>query len=87
MARMEAELRLEEKQQSAQEHLFKMQAESAAAMNQLLQTVLPKKSTLEKFWEQKAAITAMLAAGEITNEVASQLMEKLDTKLLNSHLI
>ena len=86
-ARMEAELKLEEKRQSTQEHLFKMQTEAAAAMQQMLQTVIPKKSPLEKFREQKATITDMLAAGEISNEVASQLMDKLNTELLNSHLI
>ena len=64
-----------------------MQTESAAAIKELLLSVLPKKSPLEKIWEQKAAITAMLAEGEITNEVASQLMDKLNTELLNSHLI
>ncbi len=64
-----------------------MQTEAAAAMQQMLQIVIPKKSPLEKFREQKATITDMLAAGEIFNEVASQLMDKLNTELLKSHLI
>ncbi len=53
----------------------------------MLQTVIPKKSPLVKFREQKATITVMLAVGEISNEVASQLMDKLNTELLNIHLI
>jgi hypothetical protein len=56
-------------------------------MQQMLQTVLLKKLPLEKFREQKATITAMLTAGEISNEVASQLMDKLNAELLNSNLI
>ena len=89
---------LEEKRQSAQEQLLKMhtesaaamhlmQTESAAAMKELLQSIIPKKSPLDKYREQKSAITAMLAAGEITNEVASQLMDRLNAELLNSPLI
>jgi hypothetical protein len=42
---------------------------------------------LEKYWEQKAAIAAMLAAGDITADVANQLIEKLNTELLSSNLI
>jgi hypothetical protein len=88
---MEAELKMEEKlfkmqtESAAAMHL--MQTESAAAIKELLLSVLPKTSPFQKFWEQKAAITAMLAAGEIMNEVASQFMDKLNTELLNSHLI
>jgi len=89
---------LEEKRQSAQEQLLKMhtesaaamhlmQTESAAAMKELLQSIIPKKSPLDKYREQKSAITAMLVAGEITNEVASQLMDRLNAELLNSPLI
>ena len=78
---------LEEKRQSAQEQLLKMHTESAAAMKELLQSIIPKKSPLDKYREQKSAITAMLAAGEITNEVASQLMDRLNAELLNSPLI
>jgi hypothetical protein len=85
--RMEAEMKLEEKRLSTQEHLFQMQADAAAAMQAMLQTVIPKKSPLEKFREQKASIAAMLAAGEISAEVANQLMDKLNTELLNSNLI
>jgi len=56
-------------------------------MKELLQSDILKKSPLDKYREQKSAITAMLAAGDIMNEVASQLMDKLNTELLNSHLI
>jgi hypothetical protein len=84
--RMDAELKLEETRQSTQQHLFKMQTEATAAMQEMLQSFIPKKSPLEKFREQKAAITGMLAAGEISNEVASQLMDELNSELLNSSL-
>jgi hypothetical protein len=53
----------------------------------MLQTVIPKISPLEKFREQKASIAAMLAAGEISSEVANQLMDKLNVELVNSNLI
>ena len=56
--RMEAELKLEEKRQSAQEHLFQMQADTAAAMQAMLQTVIPKKSPLEKFREQISLLSS-----------------------------
>jgi hypothetical protein len=48
-------------------------------MKAMIQTVIQK--------EQKAAIAAMLASGYITNEVATQLMDKLNAELLNSNLI
>ena len=56
--RMEAELKLEEKRQSAQEHLFQMQTDTAAAMQAMLQTVIPKKSPLEKFREQISLLSS-----------------------------
>jgi hypothetical protein len=64
-----------------------MQSDTTAAMKEMLQTVLPKKSALEKFREQKAAITVLLASGDITSDIASQLMDKLNSELLNSSLI
>jgi hypothetical protein len=63
------------------------QAESSAAMKAMIQTVIPKKSLLDKYKEQKAAIAAMLASGDISNDVTTQLMDKLNTELLNSNLI
>jgi hypothetical protein len=60
---------------------------SNAAMHELMQSFIPKKSPLEKYREQKAAISAMLAAGDITGDVANQLIEKLNNELLSSNLI
>jgi hypothetical protein len=40
---------------------------------------------LDKYKEQKAAIAAMLASGDISNDVTTQLMDKLNTELLNSN--
>jgi len=84
--RMEAELRLEKKRQSAQEYVFQMQAdaasamqamqaESAAAMKAMIHTVIPKKLPLDKYKEQKATIAAMPVSGDISNDVATQLMD------------
>ncbi len=96
--KIEADFRLEEKRLNAQEHFFKMQLDTTAviqqmqldttaAMKEMLQTVLPKKSALEKFREQKAAIATLLASGDITSDMASQLMDKLNSELLYSSLI
>ena len=46
-----------------------------------------KKTPLEKYKEQKSAIAAMLAAGDITVEVSNQLIEELNAELLWSSLI
>jgi hypothetical protein len=86
-SRLELELKLEEKRVSGQEQLLKMHTEANAAMHELMQSFIPKKSPLEKYREQKAAITAMLAAGDITGDVANQLIEKLNNELLSSNLI
>jgi hypothetical protein len=64
-----------------------MHTEANAAMHELMQSFIPKKSPLEKYREQKAAISAMLAAGDITGDVANQLIEKLNNELLSSNLI
>jgi hypothetical protein len=48
---------------------------------------ITNKSPLEKYKEQKAAIAAMLAAGDIPDHVAALLMEKLNTELLSATLI
>jgi hypothetical protein len=74
-----------------------MHTESAAAMH-LMQTEScsnerastirhSEKISIGQISGTKSAITAMLAAGDIMNEVASQLMDKLNTELLDSHLI
>jgi hypothetical protein len=56
-------------------------------MHQMVASILPKKTPLEKYREQKASIAAMLAAGEINAQVAQQLTDKLNSDLLNSNLI
>jgi hypothetical protein len=56
-----------------------MQSESAAVSH-------PKK-TPDKYKESKTSIATMLASGEISNEVASQLIKNLDIELLNASLI
>ncbi len=78
--------KLEEKRQATQEQLLKMQTEAAAAMNEIVHNII-KKSPLDKYREQKASIAAMLAAGDISSEVANQLMEKLNADLLSANLI
>jgi hypothetical protein len=49
--------------------------------------LMPKKSPLDKYKEQKAAIAAMTDAGDITPDVAKQLLDKLNADLLHSNLI
>jgi hypothetical protein len=56
-------------------------------MQQMLTSVLPQKSPLEKYRERKASIAVMRSTGDITAEVAKSLMEKLDLELLQSNLI
>ena len=85
--RLQHEITLEETRQSTQAQLFKMQSESTAAMQQLISSIIPKKTALEKYKESKAAITAMLVAGDISAEVGSQLIRKLDEDLLNATII
>jgi hypothetical protein len=64
-----------------------MQSESTVAMSQLINSIIPKKTPLEKYKESKAAITAMLVAGDISVEVGSQFIWKLDEDLLNATMI
>jgi hypothetical protein len=45
-----------------------MQTEAAAAMHEIVHKII-KKSTLDKYREQKASIAVMLAVGGITSEV------------------
>ena len=85
--RLQYELNLETTRQSTQQQMFKFQSEAAAAMQQMLTSVLPQKTPLEKYRERKASIAAMLSTGDITAEVAKSLMEKLDLELLQSNLI
>jgi hypothetical protein len=42
------------------------------------------KSLLEKYKEQNAAIAAMVARGDTSNDLAWQLMEKLNSDLLSA---
>jgi hypothetical protein len=56
-------------------------------MHELMQSFIPKKTPLEKYREQKGAISAMLTAGDITADVANQLIDKRNTELLSSNLI
>jgi phage shock protein A len=65
---------------------MKMHTDAAAAMNEVVQS-MTKKSSLENFEEQKAAIAAMVALGDISNDVARQVMEKLNAELLSATLI
>ncbi len=58
-----------------------------AAMSQLINTIIPKKTPLERYKESKAAITALLVAGDISVEVGSQLIQKLDEDLLNANML
>jgi hypothetical protein len=78
--------KLEGKQQAMQEQPLKMQTEAAAAMHEIVHNII-KNSPLDKYREQKASIAAMLAAGDISSEVASQLMEKLNADLISTKLI
>jgi hypothetical protein len=67
--------------------MIKMQIDATTAMHQIVTSILPKKSPLEKYKEQKATIANMLSAGEITPEVANQLIEKLNNELFTSNLM
>jgi len=42
---------------------------------------------LEKYKDQKAAIAAMVAMGDISTDIAQQLMEKLVAELLSATVI
>ncbi len=85
--RLQYELNLETTRQSTQQQMFKFHSKAAAAMQQMLTSVLPQKTLLEKYRERKASIAVMLSAGDITADVAKSLMEKLDLELLQSNLI
>jgi hypothetical protein len=58
-----------------------------AAMSQLINTIIPKKTPLERYKESKAAITALLVAGDISVEVGSQSTQKLNEDLLNATMV
>jgi hypothetical protein len=75
-ARLELDLKLGAQQFSSQEQMIKMQIDATTAMHQMVTSILPKKSPLEKYKEQKASIATLLSAGDITSEVANQLFEK-----------
>ena len=86
LKQQEQATKLQETQQAAQIKLMKMHTDATAAMHDVVQKIT-KKSPLEKYKEQKAAIAAMLASGDIPDHVAAQLMEKLNTELLGATLI
>jgi hypothetical protein len=86
LRQQEQATKLQETQQAAQIQLMKMHTDATAAMHDVVQKIT-NKSPLEKYKEQKAAIAAMLAAGDIPDHVAAQLMEKLNTELLCATLI
>jgi hypothetical protein len=64
-----------------------MQSDASAVMQQMLTSVMPQKTPLDKYHDRRASIAAMLAAGDITADVAKQLMTKLESELLDSNLI
>ncbi len=53
----------------------------------LLDRVLPQKRSVEVYRENKAAVMQMLAAGEIDQEEAEDLYNKLKVDLLSSKTI
>jgi hypothetical protein len=63
-----------------QEKMFESQAK-------LLDRVLPQKRSVEVYRENKAAVMQMLAAGEIDQEEAEDLYNKLKVDLLSSKTI
>jgi hypothetical protein len=71
---------LEDQRMQHQEKLFELQAK-------LLDRVLPKKSSVEVYRENKAAVTQMLAAREIDQEEAEDLYNKLKANFLSSKTI
>jgi len=72
---------------SAQLNVLKVQNKTTVAMSQLIEHVIPKKNAIKKYKESKSIITAMIASGEMSNEVAHQLLKKLDNDLMNSSII
>jgi glutamate/tyrosine decarboxylase-like PLP-dependent enzyme len=86
LKQQEQAAKLQETQQAAQIQLMKMQTDATAAMHEVVQKIM-NKSPLDKYKEQKAAIAAMLAAEDIPDHFAAQLMEKLNAELLGATLI
>jgi signal recognition particle GTPase len=84
---LDLELKLEAQRFTNQEQIYKMQVDRMAAMQQIVTSVIPKKSPLDNYKKRKAAMAAMLAAGDISIEVANQLIEKLNNELFSSNLI
>ena len=85
--RLQLEIQLENTRQTTQQQIFKMQSDASAVMQQMLTSVMPQKTPLDKYRDRKASIAAMLAAGDITANVSKQLMTKLESELLDSNLI
>jgi acyl-homoserine lactone acylase PvdQ len=85
--RLQLEIQLENTHQTTQQQMFKMQSDASAVMQQILTSVMLQKAPLDKYRDRKASIAAMLAAGDITANVAKQLMTKLASELLDSSLI
>jgi hypothetical protein len=67
--------------------LLKFQADANAATQQMMKDLMPKKSPLGKYKEQKVANVAMTDAGDITLDIVKQLIDKLNANLLISNLI
>ena len=67
--------------------MLKVQNETTVAMSQLIERVIPKKNAIEKYKESKASINAMVASGEMSDEVTHQLLKKLDNDLIKSSII
>jgi len=53
----------------------------------MLTSLLPQKTPLDKYNEQKASISTMMAAGDTTADVAKKLMNQLELELLHITLI
>jgi hypothetical protein len=86
-SRLDLELKLKAQRFTNQEQMFKIQANGMAAMQQIVTHIIPKKSPLDNYNEHKAAIAAMLAAGDISVEVANELIGKLNNELFSSNLM
>lgn len=68
-------------------HNWSPDVKKGTASIQMLTSVMPQKTPLDKYRDRKASIAAMLAAGDITADVSKQLMTKLESELLDSNLI
>ncbi len=67
--------------------MYKIQVDGMAAMQQVVTSVIPKKSSLDNYRECKASLATILAAGDISVDVANQLIEKLNNEPFQCHKI